>query len=140
MPNHVHLIICPATFEGPSRAFGEAHRRYAWELKPPARRDGMKRQMWVVVGVLLLWGPVLPLAAEEEKPANGEAAKEEVFSAGGYHDLTTSYFATQYMLEHSGINPERVTIRNYAGGHMMYLYQPSLEALSDDIVAFIGGD
>ena len=56
-----------------------------------------------------------------------------VFSAGGYHDLTTSYFATQYMLEHSGIDPERVTIRNYEGGHMM------LEALSDDIVAFIGG-
>jgi len=61
-----------------------------------------------------------------------------VFSAGGYHDLTTSYFATQYMLEHSGIDPERVTIRNYEGGHMMYLYQPSLEALSEDIVAFIG--
>ena len=32
---------------------------------------------------------------------------------------------------------ERVIIRNYEGGHMMYLYQPSLEALSDDIVDFI---
>jgi carboxypeptidase C (cathepsin A) len=60
-----------------------------------------------------------------------------VFSAGGYHDLTTSYFATEYMLQHSGIDPERVIIKNYDGGHMMYLYQPSLEALSDDIVEFI---
>jgi carboxypeptidase C (cathepsin A) len=67
---------------------------------------------------------------------NGEL---RVFSAGGYHDLTTSYFATEYMLRHSGIDPDRLTIENYEGGHMMYLYQPALEALSDDIVAFIEG-
>jgi len=43
------------------------------------------------------------------------------------------------MLQHSGIDPERITIENYPGGHMMYLHQPSLEALSEDIVAFIEG-
>lgn len=62
-----------------------------------------------------------------------------IFSAAGYHDLTTSYFATAYMLRHSGIDPERLTLKNYEGGHMMYLFQPSLEALSNDIVSFIGG-
>lgn len=62
-----------------------------------------------------------------------------IFSAGGYHDLTTSFFATRYMLEHSGIDPKRMTIKDYEGGHMMYLYQPALEALSNDIVGFIGG-
>jgi len=62
-----------------------------------------------------------------------------VFAAGGYYDLTTSYFGLSYMLRHSGIDPKRLTIRNYEGGHMMYLHQPSLEALSNDIVAFIGG-
>ena len=60
-----------------------------------------------------------------------------IFSASGYHDLTTSYFATEYMLQHSGIDPDRMTIKNYPGGHMMYLYQPSLEAVSNDIVEFI---
>jgi carboxypeptidase C (cathepsin A) len=60
-----------------------------------------------------------------------------VFSAAGYDDLTTSYFATRYMLEHSGIDPARMTIKDYSGGHMMYLYRPSSDALSDDIVAFI---
>lgn len=60
-----------------------------------------------------------------------------IFSAGGYHDLTTSYFATEYMLQHSGIDPARLVIKSYEGGHMMYLYQPALEALSDDLVAFI---
>ena len=67
---------------------------------------------------------------------NGEL---RVFSASGYHDLTTSYFATEYMLRHSGIDADRLTIKNYEGGHMMYLYQPALEALSNDIVAFIEG-
>ena len=43
------------------------------------------------------------------------------------------------MLQHSGIDPERVIIKNYEGGHMMYLYQPALQALSDDIVDFING-
>ena len=60
-----------------------------------------------------------------------------VFVASGYHDLTTSYFATRYMLQHSGIDPARMTLKDYEGGHMMYLYQPSLEALSRDLVAFI---
>ena len=63
--------------------------------------------------------------------------KLRIFSAGGYHDLTTSYFATEYMLRHSGIDPARIEIQNYDGGHMMYLYQPSLEKLSNDIVAFL---
>jgi len=62
-----------------------------------------------------------------------------IFSAGGYHDLTTSYFATEYMLRHSGIDAERMTIVNYDGGHMMYLFQPSLEKLSEDIVEFVAG-
>ena len=60
-----------------------------------------------------------------------------IFSGSGYHDLTTSYFATRYMLSHGGIDRERLTIKDYEGGHMMYLYQPSLEALSNDLVKFI---
>ena len=30
-----------------------------------------------------------------------------------------------------------MTIKNYEGGHMMYLVQSSLEALSNDIVTFM---
>ena len=43
------------------------------------------------------------------------------------------------MLEHSGMEPNRITIKDYAGGHMMYLHRPSADALSNDIVAFIEG-
>jgi carboxypeptidase C (cathepsin A) len=60
-----------------------------------------------------------------------------IFCAAGHHDLTTSYFATEYMLHHSGIDPARMQIKIYEGGHMMYLFQPSREALSNDLVNFI---
>ena len=41
------------------------------------------------------------------------------------------------MLRHSGIDTDRLTVKAYDGGHMMYLYQPSLVSLSEDIVSFI---
>lgn len=43
MPNHVHLIVCPETAEGLSRALGEAHRRYAWEIN---REHGWVGHLW----------------------------------------------------------------------------------------------
>ncbi len=60
-----------------------------------------------------------------------------IFACGGYNDLVTSYFALKYMLEHSGIDADRITLHDYAGGHMMYLHRPSADALSNDIVKFI---
>ena len=60
-----------------------------------------------------------------------------VFVASGYHDLTTTFFGVEHTFDHSGIDKERITLRNYFGGHMMYLYEPSLEALAKDVRDFI---
>ena len=60
-----------------------------------------------------------------------------VFVASGYFDLTTTFFGVEHTFDHSGIDKDRITLRNYFGGHMMYLYEPSLEALSGDVRAFI---
>jgi REP-associated tyrosine transposase len=40
MPNHVHLILAPATRDGLSRAVGEAHRRYTAFVNARARVTG----------------------------------------------------------------------------------------------------
>jgi putative transposase len=40
MPNHVHLVLTPATPEGLSRAVGEAHRRYTAFFNARARVTG----------------------------------------------------------------------------------------------------
>jgi len=63
-----------------------------------------------------------------------------VFAATGYHDLVTSFFGVEHTFDHSGIPKDRITLRNYFGGHMMYLHDPSLEAMSADIKAFMGAD
>ena len=60
-------------------------------------------------------------------------------SAGG-HDLTTTFFGVEHTFDHSGIARDRITLRNYFGGHMLYLHEPSLKALSSDIRAFIRGE
>jgi carboxypeptidase C (cathepsin A) len=62
-----------------------------------------------------------------------------VFVASGLHDLSTSFFGTEYVFSHSGIPKDRIMLRNYFGGHMMYLYEPSLEQMSADIGSFIRG-
>ncbi|HKS21915.1 MAG TPA: peptidase S10 [Thermoanaerobaculia bacterium] len=100
---------------------GEANQKW----KRPANRRGAFAGFVDVTGAL----------AQGTK--DNEALR--VFAAAGYDDLTTSYFATRYMLEHSGIDTKRMTIKTYDGGHMMYLYRPSQDALSNDIVAFIEG-
>ena len=43
MPNHVHLIITPATADGPRRAIGEAHRRYSRQVND---REDWRGHLW----------------------------------------------------------------------------------------------
>ncbi|HZM69180.1 MAG TPA: hypothetical protein VFB95_02300 [Candidatus Cryosericum sp.] len=62
-----------------------------------------------------------------------------VFVASGYHDLTTTFFGAEHQIQSSGIDPKRVTNRNYEGGHMMYLDAASRARLSADVAAFIQG-
>jgi carboxypeptidase C (cathepsin A) len=82
-------------------------------------------------------GVDIPYTATAQGTKNNEALR--VFTASGYYDLATAYFANAYMMHHSGIDPARVTIRNYPAGHMMYLNQGSLEQLSRDIGELIQG-
>lgn len=63
----------------------------------------------------------------------------KVFVASGYHDLTTTFFGVEHTFDHSGIDKDRIVLRNYEGGHMMYLMESSLAELAADVRAFIAG-
>lgn len=66
----------------------------------------------------------------------------KVFVANGYYDLATPFFATEYTISHLGLEPElrdNVELAYYRAGHMMYLKPESLEALNNDLKAFIRG-
>lgn len=61
----------------------------------------------------------------------------EVLVTSGYYDYATPYFDAKHTLARHGIDGERVTMTYYEAGHMMYVHQPSLEALAADIRAFV---
>jgi carboxypeptidase C (cathepsin A) len=64
----------------------------------------------------------------------------QVFSANGYFDLATPFFATEYDLDHMNLEPElrgNVHFGYYPSGHMIYLNVDALRKLKDDLAGFI---
>ena len=61
----------------------------------------------------------------------------------GYFDLATPFFATEYTVSHlEGLSPQlrnNITLRYYDAGHMMYLYEPELAKLKQNVARFITG-
>jgi carboxypeptidase C (cathepsin A) len=64
----------------------------------------------------------------------------KLFVASGYFDLATPYFATQYTLNHMGLDPSlsgNIQTGFYQAGHMMYIDRASIAQLKQDVAAFI---
>jgi carboxypeptidase C (cathepsin A) len=64
----------------------------------------------------------------------------KVWIASGYFDLATPYFATEYTLDHMGLDPSlrgNITVDEYESGHMMYLHKPSLAKMKRDLAKFV---
>ncbi|NTU65149.1 MAG: peptidase S10 [Chloroflexi bacterium] len=65
----------------------------------------------------------------------------KIFVANGYYDLATPYFATEYTFNHLSLDPSlqpNVSMGYYEAGHMMYIHEPSLAKLKQDLATFIG--
>jgi carboxypeptidase C (cathepsin A) len=65
----------------------------------------------------------------------------KVFSANGYFDLATPFFATEFDLAHMNLEPElrgNVQFGYYPSGHMIYLNVDALRQLKGDLAGFIG--
>jgi carboxypeptidase C (cathepsin A) len=63
----------------------------------------------------------------------------KVFSANGYYDLATPFYATEFDLTHLGLEPaqrKNISFGFYASGHMIYLDQKSLEQTKADLSRF----
>jgi carboxypeptidase C (cathepsin A) len=64
-----------------------------------------------------------------------------VFSANGYFDLATPFFATEFDLAHMNLEPAlrgNVKFGYYPSGHMIYLNVDALRQLKGDLAGFIG--
>jgi len=65
----------------------------------------------------------------------------KLFIASGYFDMATPYFATEYTVDHMGLDPavrKNIKLAYYDAGHMMYIDVKSLAQLKRDVAAFIG--
>lgn len=59
-----------------------------------------------------------------------------VFSANGYYDFATPFFATQYTLDHLNLAPplqKNITYGFYESGHMVYIHEPALAKFKADL-------
>jgi carboxypeptidase C (cathepsin A) len=59
----------------------------------------------------------------------------------GLYDLATPFFATEYTVDHlEGLAPDlrgHITLKYYDAGHMMYLLEPALVKLKQNVARFI---
>jgi carboxypeptidase C (cathepsin A) len=81
------------------------------------------------------------VASESLRRAMTANPSLKVFAACGYYDLATPHFAMDYTLDHLGLAKpllSNITKKYYEGGHMMYIHQPSMIQLRDDLLKFYG--
>jgi carboxypeptidase C (cathepsin A) len=67
----------------------------------------------------------------------------KLYVACGYYDLATPHFAMEYTLNHLDLDPSlrsNITVSYFEGGHMMYVHQPSMEQLREELVEWYSQD
>ena len=65
----------------------------------------------------------------------------KLFVAEGWYDLATPPLAMDYTLDQLPLPPQRrenITVKRYAGGHMMYVHEPSLKEMREHLVDWYG--
>jgi len=80
--------------------------------------------------------------AETLRRAMSENGDLKIFCCNGYYDGATPFFGTEYTFSQimlDGSFKDRVSMGYYNAGHMMYIHQPSLKKLKQDLASFITG-
>jgi carboxypeptidase C (cathepsin A) len=80
-----------------------------------------------------------PDASDTLRKTMAEVPFMKLFVAEGYYDLATPPATNDYSVSHMRLPPElrpNMTVRMYEGGHMMYIYEPSMVQLRKDLVEF----
>jgi carboxypeptidase C (cathepsin A) len=76
-------------------------------------------------------------------PTLGQLLRENpalrVLMANGLYDIATPFFAVESTIAGNGIDAGRIRMSYHEAGHMMYLHQPSFDALVADLRELITG-
>jgi carboxypeptidase C (cathepsin A) len=97
---------------------------------------------WVDLNFAWRWnrlGPLVPKNyAEELAIAMRRNPNLRVLAASGYYDMVTNAASAESQLRGAHIPANRLTIRNYESGHMLYLGDTA-EAFANDVRSLIAG-
>jgi len=77
--------------------------------------------------------------AEMLRQAMSQEPNLKVMIANGYYDLATPFFATEYTVNHLGLDPKlasNVSLTYCGAGHMLYTKKSCLDALSKSMTDF----
>jgi carboxypeptidase C (cathepsin A) len=110
------------------RPSAEVISQWNWKHRPPGAPPGPGAEQ------------SQPYVAADLASAMRKNPHLKVFSANGYFDLATPFFATEFDLDHMNLEPElrgNVQFGYYPSGHMIYLNVEALHKLKDDLGAFI---
>jgi carboxypeptidase C (cathepsin A) len=102
--------------------------QWDWKHKPTSGGFGMGGEQ------------AQPYVAADLASAMRKNPHMRVFSANGYFDLATPFFATEYDLSHMLLEPElrgNISFGYYPSGHMIYLNVEALKQLKGDLAGFI---
>jgi carboxypeptidase C (cathepsin A) len=64
----------------------------------------------------------------------------KVMTLNGYYDLATPFYATEYTMEHLGLEKkikDNISYKYFEAGHMMYIHPKALAQFKKDIASFI---
>lgn len=120
--NHYFATELNVVMDRPYRTSNRAIGR-SWNWKPAGAGDS--------------WEPSYVNVARGLANAMRQNTDLRVLVANGYYDFATPFFDAEYTFARHGIVKERVLMKYYEAGHMMYIREADLIRLSADIREFI---
>lgn len=87
------------------------------------------------------WNREAPMGTTGEQLRNAmiRTPGMRTFFANGWYDTATHIGTVYYTLDHAGLPLDRVTVKGYPSGHMIYIGEDNVKELCDDIRCFING-
>lgn len=117
---------------------------YANELKVKMDRPYLtsndeigNKWRWRPVPDEMYWEPMPVNVADQLGETMRRNTDMKVMVASGYYDLICPFFDTEYTFSRNNIVRERVTLKYFEAGHMMYVHEPDFLKLNKEIRDFL---
>jgi carboxypeptidase C (cathepsin A) len=123
--------------DGFSRAYGSAFVGYAADVLG-YRTELTYKLLAMDVNSKWEWGSdgsPMPDATDDLRRLLAIDPSLKVFIAGGYFDLVVPFESNRWLVDHLPVGRDRITLKTYLGGHMLYSKAASRAALKADVAA-----